>query len=138
MAQKTYHSAADFRRALEERLQHIARKEAIDLQRIRRELAFDRMLARLFHDQEPGKLPWALKGGYAMELRISSARATKDIDLTFRVANPGELSNDTLLQKLQDSAVADIGDFFVYTVGEPMADLEAAPYGGARFPVEAR
>src|ERR1700757_2671131 len=26
--------------------------------------------------------PWVLKGGYAMELRIRSARTTKDIDLT--------------------------------------------------------
>ena len=26
--------------------------------------------------------PWVLKGGYAMELRMHSARTTKDIDLT--------------------------------------------------------
>ena len=27
---------------------------------------------------------------------------------------------------------------FFYTIGEPISDLDAAPYGGARFPVEAR
>ena len=26
--------------------------------------------------------PWVLKGGYAMELRVQSARTTKDLDLT--------------------------------------------------------
>jgi hypothetical protein len=30
------------------------------------------------------------------------------------------------------------GDFFVFTIGEAISDLDAAPYGGARFPVEAR
>lgn len=41
MPVKPYRSAADFRRALEDRLQAIAKKEALDLQRIRREVAFD-------------------------------------------------------------------------------------------------
>jgi nucleotidyltransferase AbiEii toxin of type IV toxin-antitoxin system len=138
MTHKTYRSAADFRRALENRLQDIARKEAVDLQRIRRQVAFDRLLSRLFAGAQPGKFPWALKGGYAMELRMRSARATKDIDLTLRVAESGEGANHALLQRLQETTAVDAGDFFVYTVGEPIADLDAAPYGGARFPVEAR
>ena len=48
MPHRTYRSAAGFRRALEDRLQEIAKKEAVDLQRIRREVAFDRLLIRLF------------------------------------------------------------------------------------------
>lgn len=138
MTNKTYRSAADFRRALEDRLQEIAKREAVDLQRIRREVAFDRLLIRLFRGQQPEKLPWALKGGYAMELRIQAARATKDIDLTVRLASTAAVVNDFLLQKLQKFAAVDIGDFFVYMIGEPIADLDAAPYGGSRFPVEAR
>lgn len=138
MPPKTYRSAADFRRALEDRLQDIAKKEAIDLQRIRREVAFDRLLIRLFRGEQPEKLPWALKGGYAMELRIQSARATKDIDLTVRLTGSADVANDALLQKLQRSAALEVGDFFVYMIGEPIADLDAAPYGGSRFPVEAR
>jgi hypothetical protein len=63
------------------------------------------LLIRLFRGQSPDKLPWALKGGYAMELRIQSARATKDIHLTARLAGPADAANDTLLQKLQESAV---------------------------------
>jgi hypothetical protein len=40
------------------------------------------LLARLFSKGPKAKYPWVLKGGYAMELRIRSARTTKDIDLT--------------------------------------------------------
>jgi hypothetical protein len=55
MEPKRYATAAAFRRALEDRLQHIAGKEGTDLQRLRRQLAFDRLLARLFrgHRLEP-------------------------------------------------------------------------------------
>jgi uncharacterized membrane protein YciS (DUF1049 family) len=56
------------------------------LQRLRRQVAFDRLLARLFQAGQPLALPWVLKGGYAMELRIKAARTTKDIDLTMRSA----------------------------------------------------
>ena len=91
MDPKRYATAAGFRRALEDRLQDIARKEGIDLQRLRRQVAFDRLLARLFQAAQARALPWVLKGGYAMELRIKTARTTKDIDLTMRsVFSSGE------------------------------------------------
>jgi hypothetical protein len=96
---RTYKPAAAFRRAFEERIGRISRTDQIDLNRLRRQASFDRLLARLFHRQPA---PWALKGGYALELRFQTARSTIDIDLTVRM------------------------------------DLGAAPYGGARFPVEAR
>ena len=143
MEPKRYATAAAFRRALEDRLQDISGKEGVDLQRLRRQVAFDRLLARLFHAAQPRPLPWILKGGYAMELRIKAARTTKDIDLTMRsVLSPGERNYDkknlAVLENLQESAVLSSDDFFVYTIGEPISDLDAAPYGGARFPVEAR
>jgi len=75
---KRYATAAAFRRALEDRLKDTARREGVDLQRLRRQVAFDRLLARLFHEAQPRPLPWVLKGGYAMELRIKAARTTKD------------------------------------------------------------
>ena len=78
-----------------------------------------------------------------MELRIKAARTTKDIDLTMRsVFSSDEKKDDkknlAVLEKLQEAAAFSSDDFFVYTIGEPIADLDAAPYGGARFPVEAR
>jgi hypothetical protein len=75
-------TAGAFRTALETRLQARAQEERTDLQRLRRQVAFDRFLARLFPKGPKGTYPWILKGGYAMELRIRSARTTKDIDLT--------------------------------------------------------
>jgi hypothetical protein len=143
MVPKRYATGAALRRALEDRLQDIARKEGVDLQRLRRQVAFDRLLARLFKIGQPLALPWILKGGYAMELRIKAARTTKDIDLTMRNVFSSEEKKDrnknlAVLEKLQEAAALSIEDFFVYTIGEPIADLDAAPNGGARFPVEAR
>ena len=44
---------------------------------------------------------------------------------------------DALLDILQTAAARDLGDFFVYRVGEPSMDLNAAPLGGSRYPVDA-
>ena len=78
MTQRQFKDATAFRASLEERLKIHARKKGMDLQRLRRQVAFDRLLARLFSGQNP---PWYLKGGYAMELRIHGARTTRDVDL---------------------------------------------------------
>jgi hypothetical protein len=39
-------------------------------------------------------------------------------------------------EMLQNAASISLGDWFEYTIGLPVMDLEAAPYGGARYPVE--
>jgi hypothetical protein len=57
---RTYASASAFRVALEERLKKKAQAEALDLQRLRRQVAFDRLLCRLFAAPDA---PWLLKGG---------------------------------------------------------------------------
>ncbi len=136
--QKTYQTAKAFREALESRLKTIALAEGKALQRLRRQVAFDRLLARLFH-RSPS--PFALKGGYALELRIQTARATKDIDLTLRSTEIlkekkelGEFFRDLLIR----DASIELNDHFSFLVGGQMLDLEAVPYGGARFPVESR
>lgn len=125
---RQYNSGAALRTALEDRLKRASREEAVDLQRLRRQVAFDRFLARLFRH---GQTDWVLKGGYAMELRFHTARATKDLDFTVR-AKP-----DGVLEYLQDAGALDIGDFFSFRIGEAMMDLDGAPYGGSRYPVEA-
>lgn len=58
---------------------NISQETNIDLQRLRRKVAFERLLARFFVN---GSNTWVLKGGYALEIRFAHARATKDIDLT--------------------------------------------------------
>jgi len=136
---KQYSTAIDFRRALEERLAQISKKENIDIQRLRRQVAFDRLLARLF---AASPAPWVLKGGYAMQLRMSTARATKDVDLAVRegklFSKNKEEQNKAILDLLREKADSIFPDFFSFLISDPILDLDAAPYGGARFHVEAR
>jgi hypothetical protein len=135
MPHKTYRSPADFQKALESRLQDMAKKEAIHLQGVRREVAFDRLLVRLFRCELPDKMPWVLKGGYAMELRIQSAHATKDIDLTVRVAGSADASTDSVLQRLRDSAGFNAGDFlYLRSENQPPTSTQL-PMGVSRFPI---
>jgi hypothetical protein len=134
---KQYASANAFRRALEERLKNLSRKQDIDIQRLRRQVAFDRLLCRLFKTHPKNLF---LKGGYSMELRMHMARTTKDIDLILRAKTLKkiEAQDQEILDLLQQSAREDLGDFFVFLVGTPTLDLEAVPYGGSRFPIEAQ
>jgi hypothetical protein len=135
---KAYTTAGAFRRALEERLKTISQTDQTDINRLRRQISFDRLLARLFHDHS---VPWVLKGGYALELRFKTARATVDIDLTMGpVDAPTESSdvNQLVREMLQAAASLPLADWFEYMIGSPMMDLTATPYGGARYPVEVR
>lgn len=127
---KSYATAFAFRRALEDRLNAASKAEAMDLQRMRRQVAFDRLLVRLFAEGNP---PWRLKGGYALELKLSVARTTRDLDLGL---SAGMLPGEELLESLQTAAARDAGDFFIYAIGEPVMDLDGAPYGGSRHAVE--
>src|SRR5258708_5131433 len=139
---KQYKTAGSFRTALETRLQARAQVERTDLQRLRRQVAFDRFLARLVPKGAKGPYPWILKGGYAMELRIRSARTTKDIDLTLhdatRLTKHPDERRKQMRAMLQDSAAIQLNDYFEFVVGEPRAELDGAPEGGSRYPVEAR
>jgi predicted nucleotidyltransferase component of viral defense system len=139
---KSYKTAGAFRTALETRLQIRAREEATDLQRLRRQVAFDRFLARMFSKGPKAAYPWLLKGGYAMELRMHAARTTKDIDLT--VHDGTRLSKEPVKRReevrgmLQEPAATHLDDFFEFLVGEAREDLEGAPEGGSRYPVVAQ
>ena len=105
-------------------------------------MAFDRLLARMFDAGQPARDGWVLKGGYALELRFRQARATKDLDLTVRVAaaqrDGGQISATSLRERLLTAAAVRLPDFFTFAVGEAMLTLDQAPEGGARFPVDAR
>jgi predicted nucleotidyltransferase component of viral defense system len=129
------------RTALEERLNRLSKEKGIELMRLRRHVAFDRILARFFKNKPEGMI---LKGGYAIELWIQNARTTMDIDISFNGDmienwNGRHLNDPAALQELlQDYATRDTGDFFQFIIGNSTLDLENAPYGGYRFPIEAR
>ena len=74
-----YQSGGAFRRALETRLRNRSLSSGMPLVRLRKMVAFDRLLARLTKSQPD---QWVLKGGLALQLRLGDrARTTKDIDL---------------------------------------------------------
>src|SRR5271167_15413 len=127
---RTYATAGAFRRALEERLKRASLTDQIDLNRLRRQVSFDRLLARLFREEAA---PWALKGGYALELRFKAARSTVDIDLALQrigaSLSAGRDTNQVVREMLQNAAGIPLGDWFEYAIGPPAMDLTAAPYG---------
>jgi len=100
-----FNNAADFRKHLETHLQAHSTRTGEAIQRLRRKVAFDRLLARIVA-QEPSF--FFLKGGYAMELRFAHARATKDMDLTWfkRGSDAKEPIGELILQELQTLARA--------------------------------
>lgn len=130
----TIKSAAKFRKNLESHLRTHSIKTEENIERLRRKVAFDRLLARIF-TQEPSS--FFLKGGYGMELRIAQARATKDIDLTCfkRMSNAKEPMTELILQELQTVARINLNDHFTYQIGQPQSDIENASYGGSRHSV---
>jgi hypothetical protein len=116
---RKYGSAAAFRVALESRLKKIAQDEGLDLQRLRRQAAFDRLLCRLFVGADA---PWLLKGGYAMELRLKTARTTRDIDLAIRrlpiPAADWDANVESVLETLRAAGQIDLHDFFTFVFSE--------------------
>jgi hypothetical protein len=118
---ESYKTAGAFRAALENRLQIRARDEKTDLQRLRRQVAFDRFLARIFLSGPKADYPWLLNGGYAMELRTQFARTTKDLDLTLHDGmglskDPKERGEEARVM-LQEAMRAHLEDFFEFLVG---------------------
>lgn len=131
---KTFKTPTAFRKSLERRLMNISQETNIDLQRLRRKVAFDRLLARFFINDTN---TWVLKGGYALEIRFVHARATKDIDLTLPLQLYASSESEYLMTMLQEESHIELGDYFTFTFRPAMQELDGAPEGGFRFPVEA-
>lgn len=133
-----YKTAGHFRIAVSEKLKLISRIEGIDIVRLYRQVGYTQFLARLFQDKN---VPWVLKGGHALELRLQESRATKDIDLSLQegkfLAGNEKARIEALKEVLIEKARIDLGDYFEFLVSGPQMELEGAPYGGARFQVDA-
>lgn len=130
-----YESPAALRAALETRLGSRSRDSGVDLQRLRRRAAFERLLVRL---ELGAPRRWIVKGGMALEVRLGDrARSTRDLDLALREqAADGTAVRDLLIDCL---SVDREGDGFEFLVGEPTeisADQAGRP--GWRFSVVSR
>ncbi len=118
------------RQALADRLRRITRERpTAQLQDLQRQVAYDRLLCRIFmHDAEG----WVLKGATAMLARLRGAgRHTLDIDL-FRPSN--DLAEAEAA--LRTAAAYDVGDWFRFTVS-PGRSIEAQGAPALRAPVVA-
>ena len=134
MSNKQYKTPHALLMAINDHLRAISEKEQIVIDRLRRQLAFDRLLNRLFKIK---KCPWVLKGGYAMELRMQCARATKDIDLAMSKHSipPKDSSEQTsaIHERLVSVAAFDLNDFFIFEISQASTPLLNPPEGGVRF-----
>lgn len=131
--ERRFGSAAAFKASLEAHLRKRAAERSVPLQTVQLKFVMERLLARLFHEDDP---PWLLKGGYAMDLRYRPrARTTKDIDLSVSLASMGPAGD--LREQLQAAADRDPGDYLLYRIGEVKSELTNAPGGGGRYPCEA-
>lgn len=124
-----YASAAAFRRALETRLLALSRDGGVSLVRLRKSVAFDRLLARLF---AVAPYRWVLKGGVALDYRLGTrARTTMDIDLA------GSGGEDAATADLVATQDLDLGDHFSFAI-ERTAKLDLLVEGSAvRYHVRA-
>jgi predicted nucleotidyltransferase len=133
-----YKTSQNFRTAIQEKLKLISRKEGVDIMRLYRQVGYTHFLARLFKDKT---VPWVLKGGHALELRLQESRATKDIDLALKETSflRGSASEkiDAIKEALIERSRIDLGDYFDFLITGPKMELDAAQYGGARFQIEA-
>lgn len=68
---------ASFRRALTDRLRNLAATSRWSLSQLQRQMAYDRLLERLYLADEG----WILKGATALLARDLGVRATIDVDL---------------------------------------------------------
>lgn len=130
-----YATDAAFRAALEQRLLNLARSTSINLDRLRRHVVLERLLARL-DAAEPGV--WVLKGAMALEVRLgTAARATMDVDLGLR-GQHHELDVDSLADRIAAALAFPAGDPFLLRLVDVERFAAAGVGGLARARVECR
>lgn len=105
-------------RALTDHLRRQAKQSGIEHSNLRRQFAYDRLLARVF-TSEDGR--WVLKGGTALLARVRSARHTRDIDLARRSGTV-----QAAVEELRGAVERDLGDHFRFELGPTTAHTDRA------------
>jgi hypothetical protein len=120
----SYGSPGTFRRALTDKLRALAAASRWTLQQLQRQMAYDRLLERLYLVDQG----WIVKGATALLARDIGVRGTLDIDL-YR-----EVAREIAVADLREAAALDLGDWFRFEIGPPWP---LADTGGVRLPVKA-
>jgi len=124
-----YQGAEAFRSSLEQRIRNVNRETGMPHDRLRKDVAFHRLVARFV---AAGDDRWAIKGGVALLWRVGAeARATRDVDANWwGTTDDLEAFLDTVIEQ-------DPGDWFEFEVSAPRP-LQGEAEGGRRFAVAAR
>jgi hypothetical protein len=120
-----YASPAAFRRALTDKLRARAGDNRWPLPQLQRQIAYDRVLERLYQADEQ----WIVKGATALLARGIGVRTTIDIDL-YRPE-----PRQTAEARLREAAQRDIGDWFRFELGPSQPATDEAIF--VRLPVTA-
>jgi hypothetical protein len=113
--------------ALEQRLRAEALTSGIPLNRLRKESAFNRLLARLSHAAPD---VWALKGGLALIARVGAqVRGTKDADTNWRATRQ---DLEDVLFEIED---LDLQDWFRFSIGDARPLQGEGEAGALRYSV---
>jgi hypothetical protein len=102
-----YKTPAAFRRALTDRLREAAREGRWTLQQLQRQVAYDRLLDRLYLVDDG----WIVKGATALLARDIGARGSLDVDLH------RDAGREVAEYDLRRAAATDIGDWFQFVIG---------------------
>jgi hypothetical protein len=130
---RQYANPNAFKDALKARVKRRARESGRLFNRALQIELFDRFLARVYAALGDAVI---LKGGYAMELRLTRARTTKDVDVRIE----GDV--DELIQQIREEASRQGEDFLSFELGdaddfEEMLG-EQVVYGGRRVSVQTK
>jgi hypothetical protein len=120
-----YASPKAFRTALTDRLATLAVKSRWELPQLQRQIAYDRLLERLYLTDRG----WIVKGATALLARDLGVRGTIDIDL-YRDASVAVAERE-----LREAAATDLGDWFSFELGAAQAVSDGA--AGVRVPIKA-
>ncbi len=129
-----YATAAAFRRAVEHRLKAQAATRGRQLEQLRREFLFQRLLALIFAAPDNA---WVLKGGASLLMRLPAARYSRDLDLL----RLGQVHPDDALADLRDLTAPGDGDHLTFVLGEaatysttnPVLEISVAAYIGGPY-----
>src|SRR5690554_428330 len=127
---KKYPNPGAFEQALKARIKRHARETGVGFNRVLQIVLFERFLARVYDALGDRVM---LKGGFAMELRLSRARTTTDIDMRIE----GEL--DEIVDILRAESMQQKDDYltFAFVGEEDFKEMvgKQAIYGGRRLRV---
>lgn len=107
-----YRNATAWRQSLNAHIRAQAAASGRSVQNLRRQVAYQRFLARVFSGGDGG---WVLKGGVGLLMRTPSARATADVDLMH-----ARQSAEHAITDLRAAVSLDLGDGLAFTLGEPV------------------